>query len=102
MGRVFVNGLGDWYSIPGQVVQRLEKWYLMLPCLALSITRYSEREKWSNPGKGVVPFLHHGLAAYEMGALGYVIVPTLWTIMNSFYYRKYLENIHLGVKLTSA
>ena len=35
--------------------QRLKKWFLILPCLTLSIIRYVSRVKWSNPGKGVVP-----------------------------------------------
>ena len=35
--------------------QRLKKWYLIPPCLSLSIVRYGSRVKWSNPGKGVVP-----------------------------------------------
>ena len=34
--------------------QRLKKWYLMLPCLTLSIIRYGLRLKWCNPGNGVV------------------------------------------------
>ena len=33
--------------------QRLKKWYLMLPCLILSIIRYVSKVKWSNPGKEV-------------------------------------------------
>ena len=33
--------------------QRLKKWYLMPPCLTLSIIRYVSRVKWSNPEKGV-------------------------------------------------
>ena len=44
---------GDWGSIPGQVTQRLKKWYLLPPCLTFSIIRYGSRVKWSNPGKGV-------------------------------------------------
>ena len=36
--------------------QRLKKWYLMLPCLTLSITKYVSRVKYSNPGNGVSPF----------------------------------------------
>ena len=32
-----------------------KKWYLMLPCLILSIIRYGSRVKWSNSGKGVAP-----------------------------------------------
>ena len=35
--------------------QRLKKWYLIPPCLALSIIRYVSRVKWSNPGKEVAP-----------------------------------------------
>ena len=36
--------------------QRLKKWYLISPCLTLSIIWYVSRVKWSNPKKGVVPF----------------------------------------------
>ena len=36
--------------------QRLKKWYLIPPCLTLSIIRYVSRVKWSNPGKGVASF----------------------------------------------
>ena len=35
--------------------QRLKKWYLMPPCLTLSIVRYVSRIKWSNPKKRVGP-----------------------------------------------
>ena len=35
--------------------QRLEKWYLILPCLTLSNIRYVSRVKSRNPGKGVAP-----------------------------------------------
>ena len=36
--------------------QRLKKkWYLMPPCLSLSIIRYVSRVKWSNPRNGVAP-----------------------------------------------
>ena len=35
--------------------QRLQKWYLIPPCLTLSNIRYVSRVKWSNPGKGVAP-----------------------------------------------
>ena len=34
---------------------RLYKWYLISPCLTLSIIRYVSRVKWSNPWKGVAP-----------------------------------------------
>ena len=35
--------------------QRLQKWYLMPPCLTLSIIRHGPRVKWTIPGKGVAP-----------------------------------------------
>ena len=55
-------------GVQSQVVsyQRLKKWYLISPCLTLSIIRYVSREKWSNPGKGVPPpRLHLGVVAIE-------------------------------------
>ena len=35
--------------------QRLKKWYLMSPCLALNTIREESRVKWCNPGNGVAP-----------------------------------------------
>ena len=56
------NGLSirQWPGRPGfnlqvKSYQRLKKWYLMPPCLTLSIIRYGSRVKWRNPGKWVVP-----------------------------------------------
>ena len=68
--RVFANGPGDLGSIPGRVIPKTLKWYLIPPCLTLSIIRYGSRVKWSNPGKGVAPPLHLGVVAIEKGALG--------------------------------
>ena len=39
MSRVFTNGDGDLGSVPGQVIPKTQKWYLMPPCLALSTIR---------------------------------------------------------------
>ena len=39
MFRVFANGPGDWGSIPGRVIPKNQKWYLIVPCLTLSIIR---------------------------------------------------------------
>ena len=56
VGRVFANGPGDRGSIPGRVIPKTKKkWYLIPPCLKLSIIRYVSRVKWSNLGKGVAP-----------------------------------------------
>ena len=44
-----------WVQSQVESYQRLKKWYLMTPCLTLSIIRYGSRIKWSNPGKRVVP-----------------------------------------------
>ena len=53
LSRVFANGPGNWVQSKVESYQRLEKWYLMLPCLTLSIIRYGSRVEWRNPGKGV-------------------------------------------------
>ena len=44
-----------WVRSQVESYQRLKKWYLMPPCITLSIIRYGSRVKWSNPGKGVAP-----------------------------------------------
>ena len=44
-----------WVQSQVESYQRLKKWYLIPPCLTLSIIRYGSRVKWSNPGKGVAP-----------------------------------------------
>ena len=54
-GRVFANGPGNQGSIPGRVILKTQKMYLMPPCLTLSIIRYGSRIKWSNPAKGLEP-----------------------------------------------
>ena len=51
----FTNRPEDLSSIPGRVISKTLKWYLILPCLTLSIIRYVSRVKWRNTGKGVVP-----------------------------------------------
>ena len=50
-GVVFVNGPGDLGSIPGRVIPKTQKWYLMPLCLTLSIKRYGSSVKWSNTGE---------------------------------------------------
>ena len=41
VGKVFINGPGDRGSIPGRVIPKtFKKWYLIPPCLTLSIIRY--------------------------------------------------------------
>ena len=46
--------LETWVQSLVATYQRFLKWYLIPPCLTLSIIRYASRVKWSNPGKGVV------------------------------------------------
>ena len=48
--------------------QRLKKWYLIPPCLTLSIIRYVSRVKWSNPGNGVAPFPTPQCSSYWKGS----------------------------------
>ena len=67
--RVFANGPGDLGSIPDRVIPKTQKWYLMHPCLKLSIIRYGSRVKWSNPEKGVAPFPTPWCSSYQKGNL---------------------------------
>ena len=58
-----------WVQSQVESYQRLKKWYLMLPCLTLSIIRYRSRVKWSNPGKGVASSLTPWCCNYQKGSL---------------------------------
>ena len=58
-----------WVQPQVELYQRLKKWYLMLPCLTLSIIRYVSRVKWSNPGKGVAPSPTPWWSSYWKGSL---------------------------------
>ena len=63
----FTNGPGDQGSIPGQVI--LKKWYLMLPCFALSTIRWGSRVKWSNLGNRLAPSPTSWCSSYWKGSL---------------------------------
>ena len=39
ISRMFANGLEDRGSILGRVIPKTQKWYVMQPCLTLSIIR---------------------------------------------------------------
>ena len=58
-----------WVQSQVESYQRLKKWYLMPPCLTLSIIRYGSRVKWSNPGKGVAPSPTPWCSSYRKGSL---------------------------------
>ena len=66
--RVFTNGQGDLGSIPGRVIPKTQKWYLMSPCLTLSIIRYGSRVKWSNLENGVLPSPKPWCSSYRKGS----------------------------------
>ena len=69
VGRVFANGPGDLGSIPGRIIPKTLKWYLIPPCLTLSNIRYVSRVKWSNPGNGVAPSPKPRCSSYWKGSL---------------------------------
>ena len=69
LGRVFPNGPGDLGSIPGHVIPKTLKWYLIPPWLKLNIIMYLSRVKWSNPRKRVVLSLTPRCSCYWKGSL---------------------------------
>ena len=65
IGRVFINGSNPRLSY----TKDSKKWYLISPCLTLSIIRYVSRVKWSHPRKGVVPSPIPWCSSYWKGSL---------------------------------
>ena len=58
-----------WVQFQVESYHRLKKWYLITPCLTLSIIRYRSRVKWSNPEKGVAPSPTPWCSGYWKGSL---------------------------------
>ena len=76
-----------WVQSQVESYQRLKKWYLMPPCLTLSIIRYGSRVKWSNPGKGVAPSPTHWcskLSKREPSGHPRLWLPTLLTFTYTY------------------
>ena len=57
-----------WIESQFESYQRLKKWYLMPPCLTLSIIRSGSRVKWGSTGKGVVPSPISWCCSYQKGS----------------------------------
>ena len=88
MVRVLVNGLGDWGSIPGRVIQKIQKWYLMPPYLTLSNIRYRSKVSGAIQGKEYCPPLHLSVVVIEKGVVGspLTMVGQLTTYLNSVFF----------------
>ena len=69
MVTVFANGPGDQDSIPGRVIPKTKKWYLMPLGLSLSIIRYGSMVSRTTKRKEWRPLLHLGGVAFEKGGL---------------------------------
>ena len=80
-----------WVQSQIESYQRLKKWYLMPPCLKLSIIRYGSRVKWSNPGKGVAPFPTPWCSSYRIGSLRVTLDYGRQKILSTFEHVNMLE-----------
>ena len=86
--RMFANSPVDRGSIPGRAIPKTQKWYLMPPCLTLSIIRYVSRVKRSKPEKEIATSPTLRCSSYWKGnlrvALSYGRQLTLPAIFTSF------------------
>ena len=89
---VFTNGPWDLGSIPGCVIPKTLKWYLIPPCLTLSNIGYVSRVKWSNPGKGVVPYAISRCSSYWKVSFLVANFTTTYSFI-SFEYLLFLYNL---------
>ena len=64
IGRVFANCPGDWGSIPGRVIPKTQKWYLMPLWLTFSILNICIKGKWSKERSSTLPY---SVVAIEKG-----------------------------------
>ena len=80
VGRAFADSPGDLVSVPGCVIPKTLKWYLIPPYLSLSNIRCVSRVKWSSPRKEVAPFSTLWCSSFEKGAF---LSPS--TIVSNFF-----------------
>ena len=88
VGREFAYGPGNRGSIPARVIPKTQKWYLMPPCLTLSIIRHVSRVKWSSRGKGRAPFATRRCCSLWKGAF-----ESLLTTLYIYIYLQALDKI---------
>ena len=71
MSRVFVNGQGDWSSIPGQVIPKTQKMVLVATLLYIQNYKVGIKGKVEQSReRSSAPPLHFGVVATEKGAFG--------------------------------
>ena len=58
-----------WVQSQVELYLRLKQWYLIPPCLKVSIIRYGSSVKCSYPGKRVAPSPIHWCSSYRKGIL---------------------------------
>ena len=58
-----------WVQSQVESYQRLKKWYLMPPCLTLSIIRYGSRVRVEQSREGVAPSPTYWCSSYRKGSL---------------------------------
>ena len=70
MFSVFAHGPRNRGSISGQIIPKTQKWYLIPPCLTLTIIKYGSKASGGNPGKGVAHTpTPQGCSCYWKGSL---------------------------------
>ena len=91
--RVFANGAGVQSYV--ELYQRLKKWYLMPPCLTLSITKYGSMVKWNNPGIGAAHSTTPRFSCYWKGSLRVTLDKG-----RQLFFTHYFGGIHLSIYVT--
>ena len=61
--KVLANGLGDPGSVPGRVMPKTQKWYLMPSCLIFIIIKYESKVSGAIQGKEKYTFLYFDVVA---------------------------------------
>ena len=95
MSRVFTNGPGDWGSIASWIIPKTQKWYMMPPCLTLSIKRQRSKVKWSNPGNKVAASPTLWCSNYWKGSLR---VTLNYGRQLYFYFQNFTKESNFGIR----
>ena len=84
VSRLFSNDIGDQDSILDRVILKIQKWYLIPPCLTLSIIRYISRVSRAIQGNELCPPLLLDVVATGKGAFKSLLTTFFFGLVTLF------------------
>ena len=100
IGRVFANGPGDWGSIPGRVIPKIQKMVLDTSMLNTQHYKVRIKGKVAIQGKEWHPHIHVGVVTIEKGTFespSTMVTNDVYSYMHTFWKFKHYTHTHTPI-----